>query len=265
MIKNIHKTSKVLLSIFIVFSISMGLLFLKDENTVQNLSYMTVSTLIFVLLIWIDMFKVLGSAKAIWFIAISALISLFSEYLGVNGCVVFSGTYQYNHAMGIALGGVPLIVIAMWTAVVYICYRIAVLISNKKEALKNKSEEFIRCLIIALLSGLMAVSWDLVWDPLAVKANTWAWNATSPYFGIPLYNFTSWIIIVFLSVSIFQLTTKNDKKESNDIVVPFLGYFYIFISTFILAFHFNQPHFALLAFIIMSPYLLITILLKLKK
>lgn len=226
---------------------------------------MTISTLIFVFLVWVDMFKVLGFARSIWFIFITILISFISEYLGVNGGGFFGGTYHYNPAMGASVGGVPLIVIAMWTAVVYICYRIAVVISDRKEKIKSKTKEIVGYLVVALLSGLMAVSWDLVWDPLAVQINSWSWHLTSPYFGIPLQNFTGWIIVVFLSVFIFELSTKNNKKESGDIVIPFLGYFYLMSSAFILALRLGEPHFSLLAFVLMSPYLLIVVLSKLKE
>lgn len=264
MFKMIHKISKVLLLAFLIFSI-ITTLFVRNNVVADNFHFMIASTLIFVLLVWVDMFKVLGIAKAVWFILISVLISFVSEFLGVNGTSIFGGTYHYNTAMGLSVGGVPLVVIAMWTAVVYICYRIAVIISEKKEKFRNGYEMFLEYLIIALVAGLSAVSWDLVWDPLAVQINSWAWHITSPYFGIPLQNFTGWIIVVFLSCLIFESTTKNNKKESKDIVIPFLGYLYLLTSTSILALRLSEPHFFLLAFILMAPYLLIIVLAKLRK
>ena len=264
MLKIIHRISKVLLLVFVVLNLATSFLFTR-ENVATNFIFMITSSLIFAVLVWIDMWKVLGLKKAVWFIAIAALISFTSEYLGVNGGTVFGGTYYYNNAMGMSLGGVPLIVIAMWTAVVYVCYRLAVIISGKKIKFKNRYEMFLEYLVLALIAGLAAVSWDLVWDPLAVQIRSWSWYTTGPYFGIPSQNFTGWIVVVFLSCLLFESTTKNRKDESKDSIVPFLGYFYLLASTFILAIRLGEPHFALLSFILMSPYLLIIILRQIKK
>jgi putative membrane protein len=262
--KQIHKIAKYLMLIFVVIGLTMSAVSSGSASQAQNYLFMIISTLVFVALVWADMFYVIKK-KSLWFIFLAVAISFTSEYLGVNHGTAFGGSYYYTHLLGPMLGGVPLVVIAMWTAVVYVCYRIAVLIAGKKEKFKNTYERVLEFLIIALLSGLAAVSWDLIWDPLAVKINSWTWIHSSPYFGIPLSNFTGWILVVFLSALIFEATTKNEKNESKDAVVPLLGYFYLLASSFILALKLNEPHFALLGFILMSPYLLIIILSKIKK
>lgn len=265
MIKPIHKISKVLFLVYIVFFVALSLMFWKSPESSQSVAVMTISTLLFVGLVWIDALKVLGKKKAFWFILIATLISFGSEYIGVNFGGVFGGAYHYNSFMKPMIGGVPIAVIAMWTAVVYICYRLAVIIAGKKTVFKNTYERLIEYFFIALVASLAAVSWDLVWDPLAVELSTWTWHNPGLYFGIPTLNFTGWIIVVFLSCFIFELVFKLKRTETKDIIIPFSGYLYLLVSTIILSLSFNNSLFALLAFILMSPYLLIIVLVKLKE
>jgi len=223
------------------------------------------STIIFTLLVWVDAFRVLGKVKAFWFIVIAAAVSFTSEYLGVNSGSTFGGAYHYNTAMGPMVGGVPIVVIMMWTAVVYICYRIAVTIAGKKVKFKNAYERMGEYLAIALVAGLAAVSWDLIWDPLAVKISSWTWHIPGAYFGIPTRNFIGWVMVVFLSCFIFEVIFRLKRNETKDVSIPFLGYFYLMISTFVLALKLSAPHFAVVSFFLMSPYLLVLLLEEMKR
>lgn len=265
MLKSIHKISKILFLICIIFFVALSLIFWKSPESSQSVAVMTISTLLFVGLVWIDALRVLGKKKAFWFIFISIIISFGSEYIGVNYGGVFGGAYHYNEFMKPMIGGVPMTVIAVWTAAVYICYRIAIIIAGKKTVFENIYERLAEYFVIALIASLAAVSWDLVWDPLAIQLSTWIWHNPGLYFGIPTLNFIGWIIVVFLSCFIFELIFKLKRTESKDVVIPFSGYLYLLISTIILSLSFNNSLFALLALILMSPYLLIIVLTKLKE
>ncbi|HRY60063.1 MAG TPA: carotenoid biosynthesis protein [Patescibacteria group bacterium] len=263
MIKQIHKISKILFLIYIIF-FSVLAMALNTNPTPLSFFMVSLSTLIFVALVWIDAFRVLGKLRAVWFIVLCVLISFTSEYLGVNFGGVFGGSYHYNVLMRPMLGGVPLIVIAMWTAVVYVCYRIAVIIADKKMVFRNIYERIAEYLAVALFAALAAVCWDLVWDPLAVNTGSWFWHNPGPYFGIPTLNFVGWIIVVFFSCFIFELFFPSKKNDVKDIEIPFLGYLYLLISTVVLSLKLSLPHFALIAVILMLPYLLVIILKELK-
>lgn len=265
MIKQIHKVSKILFLIYILLSLIISIAFWNRPSSPDDFIIMSVSTIIFTLLVWIDAFRVLGKIKAFWFITIAALISFTSEYLGVNLGSTFGGAYHYNPAMGFMVGGVPIIVLMMWTAVVYICYRIAVIFAGKKIKFKNTYERVVEYMAIALVAGLAAVSWDLIWDPLAVKISSWTWHVPGAYFGIPTNNFIGWIAVVLLSCFIFEIVFKLKRNETKDVTIPFLGYFYLLLSTIFLALRLSEPHFAVIAFILMSPYLLVLLLEEAKR
>ena len=45
-----------------------------------------------------------------------------------------------------------------------------------------------------------AVGLDLFIDPVAVKAGYWVWFVSGTvYYGIPLLNFVSWFVLMFLA------------------------------------------------------------------
>lgn len=74
--------------------------------------------------------------------------------------------------------------------------------------------------------ALLAVNFDWLMDPLAVKLNWWVWDEPGAYFGVPLDNYVGWIICVAgFSFSVramrHYLFKNNVKLNAN--LTPFLA------------------------------------------
>jgi uncharacterized membrane protein len=55
-----------------------------------------------------------------------------------------------------------------------------------------------RALVSALLAGLLAVNVDLMIDPVASSNKLWTWLSPGMnLFGVPIYNFTGWFLMIF--------------------------------------------------------------------
>lgn len=83
--------------------------------------------------------------------------------------------------------------------------------------------QFIKLAIArALLSGAIALSFDLVMDPVSVKLGYWIWEVDNIYLqGVPLGNYIGWFLLVFtfslfhdITITHFSLKGSNPFKTS---------------------------------------------------
>lgn len=111
-----------------------------------------------------------------------AVIAFVAEAL-----VIRSGLLE--HHTGPQVAGVPVAVAAVWPAVVYVWYRIALLAVDPG-------------LPGAVLTAVLATAWDAVTDPPQV-GDLWSYPPSplsEPRFrGVPWWNFAGWLLIVFVT------------------------------------------------------------------
>jgi uncharacterized membrane protein len=69
-----------------------------------------------------------------------------------------------------------------------------------------------RALFQAAASGLFAVNIDLMMDPIASSNSLWIWLTGSfKIFGVPLFNFVGWFLLIFVYDLIAQHTIFHNK------------------------------------------------------
>lgn len=107
------------------------------------------------------LFSIIREGQDNFFFAIilAYIFTLAIEIIGVQTGIIF-GDYQYGTTLGIKLFDVPLIIGLNW---VFIILGIVLFISGKT---KNK-------ITIAVSSALLAVVFDFVLEPIAIKLNYW--------------------------------------------------------------------------------------------
>lgn len=65
---------------------------------------------------------------------------------------------------------------------------------------------------VPLLTGIIAVVFDLFIDPIAVVAGYWVWAVKGTvYYEIPLLNYVGWFILMFLAPLAWILISRNRK------------------------------------------------------
>jgi len=121
----------------------------------------------------------LGSAHAALELGGLALYGFAIEYL----CMLIFGSHTYGSAWGIVLLGVPVAVALAWAAVIVASMALA-------KCLRTSP------LGIGALAALIAITLDLLIEPVAVRAGLWHWTPPGPWLGIPIGNFVGWAVIV---------------------------------------------------------------------
>lgn len=169
---------------------------------------------------WIYMVKRLGRKLGNVFSILVLVLSMFGEWLGVRYGILF-GQYAYGDAFGLKLFNVPLTIGFAWLMV----------IATSHAILKDYHLSFFS---YSLLAGLLAVSLDLILDPVCgVAKQYWTWEGSSIYYDIPLQNFSGWFIVAFLLQTILYVLPKQDETPLWDTRLKRLYLMMLFFFCFI--------------------------------
>jgi putative membrane protein len=173
----------------------------------------------------------LGISKGTVLVALSFVIGLVFEILGVNYGMVFGGHYIYNPAVHPRILNVPLLIPLIWAGFIYAGHSIVSSFSvwlNRKEP-GTSQLIMVNKLSCAVLSALVVLAIDLFMDPLQVAAGNWKWLSGGRYFNIPTGNFLGWFLVAFLSIAIFmilqdRLPARRENFDRPVLLIPVLGY-----------------------------------------
>ena len=133
----------------------------------------------------------LGLRHALTFLAITALVSLAFEAVGVATGAVY-GPYHYTDRLGPQLFDVPLVVPLSWFMVIYPSYALANYLADGRVVSAPKPR-LGRLVGLAALSALLMTAWDLLLDPQMVRDGHWVWHVEGAYFGVPVQNYVGWL------------------------------------------------------------------------
>ena len=146
------------------------------------------------------------------FFLVAFQTGFFTEYLGVNRQLLF-GHYQYEATMGYKLFGVPLIIGVNWFMIVY-CSAITIGVlfkfiwSNFFTTTFPENTIFAK-LIIILFGAMMAMSFDWLMEPVAIKLGYWTWLRDG---NIPVKNYWDWFFVSAFLIFIFMNLNINRKN-----------------------------------------------------
>ena len=104
-----------------------------------------------------------------------------------------------EHAVEPQLAGVPVTIVLVWPAVVYVSYRLALLVVPGTVP-------------AAALAALLATLGDVATDPRGVRDGLWRYppaRLSKPrFYGVPWWNFVGWLVIVFLTALFPELAGR---------------------------------------------------------
>jgi bisanhydrobacterioruberin hydratase len=193
---NIRK-GMVAMSIALLFHVTglVGILLNQPffvENTVLNL------VLMFSLLLWTQPGK---KHIFFFFILLAYGIGFLAEYIGVSTGILF-GEYHYGPLLGWQYGEIPLVIGINWFIILYCCgitaYYLLKIDRSKKKA--NRWTRFFQAIIVAGLGATLAVLFDWIMEPVAIKLQFWYWKNEE----VPLLNYQCWWAISFFTLLIFS-------------------------------------------------------------
>lgn len=126
------------------------------------------------------------------------------EWVGVHTGYLF-GHYQYGAALGPAIDGIPWMIGVNWFIVVLCCgsfmqYLIEKITLVSSQAMQRRRPA-IKALSIMVDGATLAVAFDWLMEPVAVKLGYWQWLGNGE---IPLYNYICWFVISLPLLYFFQ-------------------------------------------------------------
>ena len=128
-----------------------------------------------------------GRGRFAWWLAGTYAFTFAAEAVGVATGAVF-GTYEYGPVLGWAWLGVPLVIAFNWATVV----NGSVWLAGRLVSAGGGAG---RRLAIVLLAGGVAMAFDYIMEPVAVRLDYWRWAGEV----IPLQNYAAWFALAALA------------------------------------------------------------------
>jgi putative membrane protein len=186
---------------FLIHSVGVMGMILIDRHWFARMTPLNL-LLMFFLIIWVQPDK---KFSFYLFVAISFLVGIISEIIGVQTGILF-GNYTYGTIMGFQVAGVPLIIGLNWFVVLYssLATMHFFIFHFKKRRNQHQKSSTSSSVSIKLILGsaLLAVFFDWVMEPVAVMLGFWTWSSEG---HIPLLNYLSWFFISTILLSIFRI------------------------------------------------------------
>lgn len=129
----------------------------------------------------------------IWVVVTYAFTYLI-EIIGVKTGIIF-GSYSYGFVLGPKIFDVPIIIGLNWVVVILGAIMISKIFT-------------INLLLSSLITGLLAVIFDLSLETVAMKFGYWFWQWNS----VPFQNYLAWFVISFLAALFYNYLNINLKN-----------------------------------------------------
>jgi len=156
----------------------------------------------------------MGLTSFVTLLGLGMLITVATEWLAMKYNIW--GSYEYSKKFTpILSGGMPLPVVIAWGVSLLISYWVALSIYSFTlqflgSLIPSESSRILR-IKLSLLATMVAVSGDLVMDPVMAKHGHWKWKKSGKWYGIPFSNFVGWFITC--EITFFAIFTLIDPIE----------------------------------------------------
>ena len=173
----------------------------------------SLSTLFFFLFALFHGWLTLGPRRVLTLLALTFVIALIMESLGVLTGWPF-GPYTYTYHLGPRLFGlVPVLIPLAWFMMVYTSQQVveqigAPYISSPLTILQG--------MWLVVVEAMALTAWDLVMDPLMVSRAHWVWKVRGAYFGIPVQNYFGWMLTAIFIYGLYYALYRRPAARQED-------------------------------------------------
>ncbi len=184
----------------------------------------------FTLLIWTQTDK---NLNFLVFFASCFILGIVVEIIGVNTGILF-GDYSYGNVLGPDIKNVPVLIGINWFLIIYCCgisiHTLLMKAINRIAADTGKTPMALKALSVIIDGATLAVFFDWLMEPVAVKLGYWAWKGNG---AIPLFNYICWFVISLLLLTIFHFAkfNKQNKFAVNLLLIQLM--FFLLLRTFL--------------------------------
>lgn len=135
-------------------------------------------------------------------------VSIYVEHLGVRYGILF-GSYDYTNNFGLKIADTPVTIGFAWLLIMGCAHEISRGITRGKS-------DWISTFFFIICGGLIAVTMDLILDPVAFKVKQyWIWKESGLYYDIPFSNFLGWFLLAVFFQLCFRIWFPSRKEKSN--------------------------------------------------
>jgi putative membrane protein len=184
----------------------------------------------FALLVWTQQEK---NINFFLFMLICFAAGIAVEVIGVNTGILF-GEYTYGDVLGYKVRNVPVLIGVNWFIIIYCCgigiHTLLMKAINRIAADTGKSPMALKALSVIVDGATLAVFFDWLMEPVAVKLGYWIWNGDGT---IPIFNYISWFIISLVLLTAFHFIkfNKQNKFAVNLLLIQLM--FFLLLRTFL--------------------------------
>lgn len=184
----------------------------------------------FTLLVWTQTGK---NIQFFLFFVTCFVLGIIVEVIGVNTGILF-GDYAYGNVLGPAVKGVPVLIGVNWFLIVYCCgisiHTLLMKAIIRVAADTGKTPMTLKALSVIIDGATLAVFFDWLMEPVAVKLGYWVWNGDG---SIPMLNYICWFVISLLMLAVFHFAkfNKQNKFAVNLLLVQLM--FFLLLRTFL--------------------------------
>ncbi len=153
-----------------------------------------------------------------------------AEVIGVNTGFLF-GDYAYGAVLGFKWQNVPLLIGINWFITIYCCgisiHMLLTKLVNRLQAGDGTPPKALKALSVVIDGATLAVFFDWLMEPVAVKLGYWSWAGS-----IPFFNYVCWFVISLALLALFHFTkfNKQNKFAVNLLLVQLM--FFLVLRTF---------------------------------
>ena len=186
----------------------VGLLFFDKTFFLQSTSVNLL--LMFALLLWTQHEK---NKYFFLFFAACFFVGITVEIIGINTKILF-GDYTYGNVLGYKVQHVPLLIGVNWFIIIYCCgisiHTLLTKAINSISADTGKKPMVLKALSVIIDGAILAVLFDWLMEPVAVKLGYWTWNGDG---SIPFYNYICWFLVSILLLAAFHFAKFNKQNK----------------------------------------------------
>jgi putative membrane protein len=204
----------------------VGMLVFKSDVIIRSTPLNLL--LMFALIIWTQEEK---KTSFYLFAAAAFAVGVVVEIIGVNTGMLF-GNYSYGEVLGYKFKEVPLMIGINWFIIMYCCgmsiHMLMEAAAAKLSAETATPKKTIKALSVIVDGATLAVFFDWLMEPAAIKLGFWQWKG-----DIPLYNYVCWFVISMLLLALFHFCKF---KKANKFAVHLLliqAMFFLILRTFL--------------------------------
>jgi bisanhydrobacterioruberin hydratase len=172
--------------------------------------------------------------QSIFFIVLCFAVGLWVEIIGTSTGILF-GQYEYGKSLGPTIKNVPLMIGINWYIIMYCCgctvYIILQKLSAKvKELTGSETSSALQVFSIMSDAAMMAVFFDWVMEPAAIKLGYWQWLGDGE---IPTYNYLSWFMVSSILLLVFGVLKFDKQNQFAVHLLMIMSMFFLLVQTFL--------------------------------